>query len=185
MAETGGRPRLEIPDSIRQAVIELHAQEVGKNEIQRRLKEHGLTRHMLDRISKEEDLQWNRKRTEKAVENLKIQAKGRRALMAERYLKKAADFLELTEQPYEMALLSNKTGKWETYIRDTPPSAETLGFVKSSQIAMREHRDLVAFDQADQTEESKSLLDSLQGALDTYTKNNKQTEEEMPPEDEN
>ncbi|MET9797411.1 hypothetical protein [Nocardiopsis alba] len=173
MTKKNGRPKMVIPDAMREAVIELHAKEVGKNEIERRLKSNGLTRHMLDTISKEEGLQWDRSKTKKAVEQLKIKGQAGRSLMADRYLRVAGDMLDKLNQPYQLQMLSNKTGGWETYTRDTPPAIEAEKFVRASDVAMKRHQELIEFDQQDENEESKSLLGSINDVLKMYAKDKK------------
>ncbi|MFE9642103.1 hypothetical protein ACFYOC_24070 [Nocardiopsis alba] len=178
MTKKNGRPKMVISDAIREAVIELHAKEVGKNEIERRLKSNGLTRHMLDTISKEEGLQWDRSKTKKAVEQLKVKGQARRSLMADRYLEVAGDMLDKLNQPYQLQMLSNKTGLWETYTRDTPPAIEAEKFVRASDVAMKRHQELIEFDKADESDEAKSLLGNLQDALNKYNGKNATTPEE-------
>ena len=173
------RPKSEIPQHLREAVIELHAQEVGKNEIERRLKTAGLTRYIIDRISREEDLQWDRTKTKAAVETLKVQGSAQRAVMADRFLTVSGQMLDKLNQPYQMPPYFNmRENDWAVYERPEPPAGEAHFYVKSADMAMKRHQELIEFDQQDESEEAKSLLGDLQDALKKYTGKEKPSEEE-------
>ncbi|MFE6225471.1 helix-turn-helix domain-containing protein [Streptomyces sp. NPDC057854] len=133
------RPR-PVTEEDEQAVRDLHAQGLGRNEIARRLDRGTRT---ISVIAARLNLEFECTRTEKATQHRKAQLAEKRAILADALLD---DALRLTERLWEPAKVFNIGGKDNKYTEQDvpePPAADKRALMAAATAAAAQSLRLV------------------------------------------
>lgn len=145
------------------AVKQLHAQGLGRNEIARRIKRGERT---VSRLAAEQGLSFDRAgATAAATAAKKADAASRRARLQVDALEAAERLLEQMFQPALVYNFGGKENSYESRTLNEPPFADKRSIAVALQALTNTAIRLAEYDKATNVDQAKSMLGDLAGAL--------------------
>lgn len=162
--DTMGNGKRAWEDHHDQQLREYHAQELSTRAIGERM---GFDFSTVARHARELGLAFDRSRTNAAANAAQIDAKAKRAILAQRFLDEAAHALDRIQEPYVMTL-GSKDGP-QSITLDKPDAGAHRNFMTTAGIATDKAIALDKHDSDSIGEEAKSMLERLLAVIPDAT----------------
>jgi hypothetical protein len=151
-----------IDSKLRAAIIADIQAGKKRNEIAR---ERRVSSSTVSLIAKAEGLNFDRSKTEIATRAVQVDSKARRAALAARLLNKAAELLDLMDEPYLVHSFGGRDNSYNEQLLDRAPASDLRNLMTSAAVAIDKHAVLEKLDVDSGAASAKSMLGELGAAL--------------------
>jgi transposase-like protein len=126
---------------------------------------HGVGAGTVTRIAQLEGLSFDRSETENATRAVQLDNKARRTALAARLLNKAAELLDLMDEPYLVHSFGGRDNSYNEQLLDRAPASDLRNLMTSAAVAIDKHAVLEKLDVDSGAASAKSMLGELGAAL--------------------